>query len=102
VPEAGEPTANRQNRARAATLVAQGCQKVRPPPGWDAGADIRELPDARLTCQLAHRPTEEREVGPHRDYELGICPDHCSLRLPIGSEVALHTQPVIVSARYVA
>ena len=64
--------------------------------GRQAGADIEELPDARLGHQPGHGPVHERPVGaditdhsrPDRDDRFG--------RLPVSSEVVLAAQPVVI------
>jgi hypothetical protein len=65
------------------------------------GTDIKELPDPGLLREVAHRGGEKRPVRPNAgqdvrvDLERGLC------GLPVGGEVILAAQPVVLDTRRV-
>ena len=71
---------------------------VRVAGGRDAGADIQELPDGGLGGQVPGRPAEEGPVGAHPVAQPGRRGQHALGRLPVGGEVILAAQPVVVDA----
>jgi hypothetical protein len=69
--------------------------------GGQAAAEVQELPDALVPGQVPHRPAEERpvvardrrHVRDHGDKPLG--------RLPVGGEVVLTAEQVVVDPGHV-
>ena len=66
--------------------------------GRDPGADVEELPDPRLGGQEAHRPGQERAVGPHREHQVRVGLQRPLAECPVRREVVLAAQPVVVHA----
>lgn len=64
--------------------------------GRDAGTEVEELRDAGLTGQVLHRPGQELAVGPHRLGQLRVGLQRQLARLPVGGEVILAAEPVVV------
>ena len=62
----------------------------------DAGPDIQELADLAVPGQEAHRPGEERPVGPCGQPDLREGLDRLLARGPVGGEVVLPAEPVVV------
>jgi hypothetical protein len=65
----------------------------------DAGADVEELADARLTGEEADRAGQERPVGADRPGPLRIGLQRHVRGGPVGREVVLPAQPVVIDAR---
>ena len=66
--------------------------------GRDAGADVEELADARLPGQVTHRAGQEGAVGADRVDDVRIGLDRLLAGRPVGGEVVLAAQPVVVDA----
>jgi hypothetical protein len=64
--------------------------------GRDAGAEIKELPDARAGGQLAHRPGQKLPVSPRARDHPRVGGGRFLGRLPVGGKVVRAAQPVIV------
>jgi hypothetical protein len=64
--------------------------------GRQSGADVEELPDARLGRQVPHRAAEERPVLARRDPDGRHVPQHPRRRLAVGGEVVLPANEVVV------
>ena len=60
------------------------------------GADVEELPDATLAGQVPHDPGQERPVRPHVGLDPRVGGDRLLGRLPVGGEIILAAQPVVV------
>jgi hypothetical protein len=67
--------------------------------GRDAGADVQELADPGLAGQPAHGPAEEGPLGPHLGADGGHLLGDGVAHGPVGGEVVLAAQPVVVDAR---
>ena len=65
------------------------------------GPEVEELPDARLGREVAHRPAEERPVRPHPVAQPRCHREHPVARDPVGGEVVLAAEPVVVDPRRV-
>jgi hypothetical protein len=64
--------------------------------GGDAGADVQELADTRLTGQVLHGAAQEGPLLAHLGADRGdLLGDGLSDRL-VGGEVVLAAQPVVV------
>jgi hypothetical protein len=66
--------------------------------GWDAGANVEELPDAGVDQEL-DRASQKGAVDPRRLSDLWVRGDHLFCHLAIGREVVRPTEQVIVHAR---
>jgi hypothetical protein len=65
--------------------------------GRDAGADVQELPDARLAGQVTHRAGEELPVGPGPRGHARIGCGGLLGGLPVSGVVVLAAQPVVIN-----
>jgi hypothetical protein len=61
-----------------------------------AGADVEELPDARLARQVADRAGQERPVGAHGQGQVRVRLQRPVTGLPVGGEMVLAAQPVVI------
>src|SRR6185437_2372969 len=75
------------------------CDLVGVARGRQPGADVEELTDALGSRQVAHRPGQERPVGLGGQPDAGIDADCGVPGAPVGREVVLAAQPVVVDAR---
>ena len=66
--------------------------------GGDAGADVKELPNAGLAGQVPHGPGQERPVSPHALHHVRVFPHGGLGGGPVRGEVVLAAEPVIVDA----
>ena len=64
-----------------------------------AGADVEELRDARLARQVADGPAQEGPVLPHRGADRAPAFQHLAGDGPVGGEVVLAAEEVVVHAR---
>src|SRR6185437_13173773 len=64
--------------------------------GGDAGTDVEELPDAGVVGQVGHRTLHERPVGPDVAHDRRPGRHHRLAGRPVGGEVVLAAQPVVV------
>ena len=69
---------------------------VRVVAGGDPGADVQELADAGLGGQVPGRPAEEGAVGAHPEPQARRRGQHALGGLPVGGEVVLAAEPVVV------
>ena len=69
---------------------------VHVPVGGQPGAEVEELPDARLGGQEPDRAAEERPVGPGHLGELGGHFHHLAGGSPVGGEVVLPAEQVVI------
>jgi hypothetical protein len=67
--------------------------------GRDARADVEKLPDPGLGGQESGRPGEERPVGPDRLDDSRIGGDNGVAGRPVGGEIVLAAEPVVMHAR---
>jgi len=67
----------------------------------NAGANVKELADSALGGQVAHRAGKERAVRPDVAEYAGIGGDRLLGGLPVGGEIVLAAQPVIVHPGHV-
>jgi hypothetical protein len=69
--------------------------------GGKAGADVEELPDPRLGGKETHDPPQERPrgAGGLRRFREGL--DRCLGRDPVGLEVVLAAQEIVIDPRWV-
>jgi hypothetical protein len=66
--------------------------------GRDAGADVQELAQPGLVGQVAHGAAEELPVGADAGDDERVVGDRGLGGLPVGGEVVLAAQPVVVDA----
>jgi len=66
--------------------------------GGQAGADVEELPDPGLAGQVLDRAAQERPVGPHPGQDVRVGLQRLLSGLPVGGEVVLAAQLVVVHA----
>src|SRR5262249_43294468 len=66
--------------------------------GRDAGADVEELADPRLPGQVTHRAGQEGAVGADRVNDVRIGLDRLLTGRPVGGEIVLAAQPVVIDA----
>jgi hypothetical protein len=66
--------------------------------GGQPGADVEELADPGRIGQVVHAAAEERPVGPGGLPDPGEGLDRLLARHPVGGEVVLPAQPVVVDA----
>jgi len=64
--------------------------------GGQPGANVQELPDAALTGQVTYHAAQERTVGPRPGDHLRALPDHRFGGPPVGREMVLAPQPVVI------
>ena len=64
--------------------------------GRQTGAQVKKLPDPGLRGQVAHRASEEGPVGSHAMQDGRVGRDHLLPGLPVGGEVILPAEPVVV------
>ena len=67
--------------------------------GGQAGTDVQELADAAVTGQVAHRPGQERPVGPCPGHHVRAAAGHLVADRPVGFVVILAAEPVVVHPR---
>jgi hypothetical protein len=66
-----------------------------------AGADVEELPDARLRRQVPDRAAEEAPVGAHPGHDLRPEFDDLLARRPVSREVVF-TEIIVINAGHSA
>jgi hypothetical protein len=72
---------------------------VRVAGGGDAGADIEELPDPGLSREVADDAAEEGPVGPDGEGQLRVDLKPGIDRGPVGREIVLPAETVVVQTR---
>jgi hypothetical protein len=66
--------------------------------GRDSGADVEKLVDSRIFGQIAHCAGQKGTIGANRENDTWIGLDRLLTGHPIGGEIVLAAQPVIINA----
>ena len=64
----------------------------------DAGADVEKLADSRIFSQIAHCAGQEGTIGANRVNDIWIGLDRLLTGRPVGGEIVLAAEPVIINA----
>src|SRR4029077_8670554 len=67
--------------------------------GGQARADVQQLPEADLADQVTDHPAEDVTLSPHPELDRGDRREHPVTHVPIGGEVVLPAQQVVVYPR---
>jgi hypothetical protein len=95
----GTASSSRPTIACGASVSSMSCRMptgvVR---GGQAGADVQELADAARAGQVADSPGQEGPLFPHPGDDRGEIADRLLGGFPVGREVVLPAQPVVIDA----